>query len=144
MVLGKLLDPAVPNPVDARVTDVRDVPTTTAVERLLTALLPFLVVVAACSRGGGGRGTPAARATEMPVALNGESPFQYPADLYDQGVEGEVRLRLYVDAQGRVVEDSTRVSSSSGTPGPRSTTWRPGSGKPTLASPASSSPRART
>ena len=80
------------------------------------ALLPLLVAVAACSRGGG-PGTPAARGTEMPVALNGESPFQYPAALYDQGVEGEVRLRLYVDAQGRVVEDSTRVSSSSGTPG---------------------------
>ncbi len=83
----------------------------------LAALLPLVVAVAACSRDGGGPDTPAARGTEMPVALNGESPFQYPADLYDQGVEGEVRLRLYVDAQGRVVEDSTRVSSSSGTPG---------------------------
>jgi protein TonB len=53
----------------------------------------------------------------MPVALNGESPFQYPADLFDQGVEGEVRLRLFVDAQGRVVAESTRVASSSGAPG---------------------------
>lgn len=79
-------------------------------------LLPLLVALAACSRGGGA-GDTAARGTEMPVALNGESPFQYPADLYDQGAEGEVRLRLFVDAQGRVVEDSTRVSSSSGIPG---------------------------
>jgi protein TonB len=52
----------------------------------------------------------------MPVAINGESPFQYPADLFDQGVEGEVRLRLFVDAQGQVLAESTRVASSSGTP----------------------------
>jgi len=56
------------------------------------------------------------RGVEMPVAINSESPFQYPADLFDQGVEGEVRLRLFVDAQGRVAPESTRVASSSGTP----------------------------
>ena len=62
---------------------------------------------------------PAAATTEndVPVAINSGSPFQYPADLYDQGVEGEVRLRLYVDSAGRVQPDSTRVASSSGTPG---------------------------
>jgi TonB family protein len=52
----------------------------------------------------------------MPVAINSESPFQYPTDLFDNGVEGEVRLRLFVDARGRVVPESTRVASSSGTP----------------------------
>jgi len=57
-----------------------------------------------------------AEENDVPVAINGESPFQYPADLYDQGVEGEVRLRLYVDALGRVLPESTRVASSSGTP----------------------------
>jgi TonB family protein len=57
------------------------------------------------------------RQTDVPVAINGESPFQYPADLYDQGVEGEVRLRLWVDSTGRVAPESTRVASSSGTPG---------------------------
>jgi TonB family protein len=55
-------------------------------------------------------------ANDVPVAINGESPFQYPPELYDQGVEGEVRLRLYVDALGRVRPESTRVASSSGTP----------------------------
>jgi len=55
-------------------------------------------------------------ANDVPVAVNGESPFQYPPALYDQGVEGEVRLRLYVDSTGRVLPESTRVSSSSGTP----------------------------
>ena len=53
----------------------------------------------------------------MPVVINSESPFQYPADLFDQGVEGEVRLRLFVDSSGRVVPESTTVASSSGTPG---------------------------
>lgn len=53
---------------------------------------------------------------DVPVAVNGESPFQYPADLYDQGIEGEVRLRLYVDSAGRVLPESTRLASSSGTP----------------------------
>ena len=52
---------------------------------------------------------------DVPVAVNGESPFQYPADLYDQGIEGEVRLRLWVDSTGRVAADSTRITSSSGT-----------------------------
>lgn len=52
---------------------------------------------------------------DVPVAINGESPFQYPPELYDQGVEGEVRLRLYVDALGHVHPESTRVASSSGT-----------------------------
>lgn len=55
------------------------------------------------------------RQNDVPVAINGESPFQYPADLYDQGLEGEVRLRLWVDSTGRVDQDSTRVASSSGT-----------------------------
>ncbi len=60
--------------------------------------------------------TAAAVQSDVPVAINGESPFQYPAELYDQGVEGEVRLRLYVDSAGVVHPESTRVASSSGTP----------------------------
>ena len=70
-----------------------------------------------CARGSE---TPAEHPREaendVPVAINGESPFQYPPELYDQGVEGEVRLRLFVDALGRVHPESTRVASSSGTP----------------------------
>jgi TonB family protein len=78
-------------------------------------LLALLLPVAACGRGQ--EGAPVRRSAEMPVALNTESPVQYPPDLYDQGVEGEVRLRLFVDATGRVVAESTRVASSSGAPG---------------------------
>ena len=53
---------------------------------------------------------------DVPVAINSGSPFQYPPDLYDQGVQGEVRLRLYVDSAGRIQPESTRVASGSGTP----------------------------
>ncbi len=77
-----------------------------------------LIVLAfvGCARDGErARQAAAGRTNDVPVAINGESPFQYPADLYDQGVEGEVRLRLYVDSAGRVHSESTRVVSSSGT-----------------------------
>ena len=73
-----------------------------------------LLACVACGRGGDG---PARQSSEMPVVINGDSPFQYPADLFDQGVEGEVRLRLFVDSLGSVVQESTRVAFSSGTPG---------------------------
>lgn len=53
---------------------------------------------------------------DVPVAINSDSPFQYPSAQYDQGIEGEVRLRLYVDSAGRVRPESTRVAASSGTP----------------------------
>ena len=76
----------------------------------------FAFGAVACGRSAETGDGAARRGVEMPVAINSESPFQYPADLFDQGVEGEVRLRLFVDARGRVVPESTRVSSSSGTP----------------------------
>jgi TonB family protein len=82
------------------------------VNRIL--VMATLLFCAACGRGGDGA---VRQGTEMPVAINSESPFQYPADLFDQGVEGEVRLRLFVDSLGRVVQESTRVASSSGTSG---------------------------
>ena len=74
-------------------------------------------LLAACH--GGGSRAPRRKAAEndVPVAINSESPFQYPQVLYNQGVEGEVRLRLYVDSTGQVHPESTRVASSSGTPG---------------------------
>lgn len=76
----------------------------------------FLLGAAACGRSAETGDGATRHGVEMPVAINSESPFQYPADLFDQGVEGEVRLRLFVDTLGRVVPESTRVASSSGTP----------------------------
>ena len=53
---------------------------------------------------------------EPPVALNGDSPIQYPPRLYDQKVEGDVVLRLFVDSAGRLAAESSRVAESSGYP----------------------------
>lgn len=77
--------------------------------------MALAAALAACGHGRA-PGADAKPDAEMPVAINAESPFQYPADLFDQGVEGEVRLRLFVDAKGQVVAESTRVASSSGMP----------------------------
>ena len=53
---------------------------------------------------------------EPPVALNADSPIQYPPRLYDQKVEGDVMLRLFVDSVGRLLPESSRVAESSGYP----------------------------
>ena len=55
-------------------------------------------------------------ADQPPVAINPVTPMVYPPALLEQGIEGRVLLRLYVDAQGRLVVDSTRVAESSGYP----------------------------
>lgn len=61
-----------------------------------------------------GAGASATPAFEPPVVINAESPVSYPPDLYEQQVEGTVVFRLYVDEQGNLVPDSTRVAESSG------------------------------
>jgi protein TonB len=55
-------------------------------------------------------------AEEPPVAINPVSPVRYPRALLEQGIEGQVLLRLYVDSVGRVIADSTRIEESSGYP----------------------------
>ena len=55
-------------------------------------------------------------ADQPPVAINPVTPMVYPPGLLEQGIEGRVLLRLYVDAQGTLVPDSTRVAESSGYP----------------------------
>jgi TonB family protein len=64
--------------------------------------------------GGGSPGVPPDQ--EPPVALNSDSPIQYPPRLYDQKVEGDVMLRLFVDSVGRLLPESSRVAESSGYP----------------------------
>lgn len=54
------------------------------------------------------------RPDEPPVMINKDLPFRYPPPLYARKVQGNVTLRLYVDADGRVRADSTRVEESSG------------------------------
>jgi TonB family protein len=55
-------------------------------------------------------------ADQPPVAINPVTPMIYPPALLDQGIEGRVLLRLFVDAQGKLIPDSTRVAESSGYP----------------------------
>src|SRR5215210_2593397 len=54
------------------------------------------------------------RPDELPVMLNKELPFKYPAPLYAQKVQGNVTLRIFIDRNGQVVADSTRVEETSG------------------------------
>ena len=64
--------------------------------------------------GSGAPGVPPDQ--EPPVALNADSPIQYPPRLYDQKVEGDVMLRLFVDSTGRLLPESSRVAEPSGYP----------------------------
>jgi TonB family protein len=54
------------------------------------------------------------RPDELPVMLNKPSPFRYPATLFAQKVQGNVTLRIFIDRDGRVRPESTRVKESSG------------------------------
>lgn len=81
--------------------------------------LSVLLALGGIACGGSGpapsSGNPPAE--EPPVAVNAEPAVQYPPDLYDRRVEGDVVLRLFVDSSGRLSPESTRVSESSGFPG---------------------------
>jgi protein TonB len=85
--------------------------------------LILLASLAACSGKGDGtvslpsRPAEGPRANELPpVALNPNSPVDYPPALAAQGIEGTVLLRLVVDTSGTILKDSTRVAESSGYP----------------------------
>ncbi|MCU0621127.1 MAG: energy transducer TonB [Gemmatimonadales bacterium] len=86
-------------------------------------LLGLALLLAACDRDGDGTVRLPDRPPERPsgidlppVAVNPNSPITYPSALANQGLEGTVLLRLYVDSAGRLVGDSTRVAESSGYP----------------------------
>ncbi len=53
---------------------------------------------------------------DVPQMLNAQPPFRYPAELYDRRVQGDVMLRLHVDARGQVRPESTTIVTSSGYP----------------------------
>ena len=77
-----------------------------------------LVTIVGCGRGSeqsesqGGQAAPPE--SEPPVALNADMPIAYPPTLYEQRVEGDVTLRLFVDSTGRLIPESTRVAEPSG------------------------------
>ena len=56
------------------------------------------------------------RGFEAPIVTNAASPVAYPVDLYEQGIEGTVILRLYADEGGTILPESTRVAEGSGYP----------------------------
>jgi TonB family protein len=81
-----------------------------------TTAIATLALFVACSKGDGTRtafdaGT--GRPDTYPIMLNKDMPFRYPPALYAEKVQGNVTLRLYVDKDGSVVDDSTRVIESS-------------------------------
>ena len=50
----------------------------------------------------------------LPVMQNTELPFKYPPERYAQKVQGNVTLRIHIDASGAVRPESTSVVESSG------------------------------
>lgn len=83
------------------------------------ALLLGFVVLASCNKGEesdqpfSGVG---ARPDVLPVMLNKELPFRYPASLYAKKVQANVTLRVFIDKEGQVVDESTHVAESSSIP----------------------------
>ena len=86
----------------------------------MSAWRSVLLGVATPALAGCGRSAPppeqasAPSDQEPPVALDPDSPVQYPPTLYDQNVEGDVVLRMFVDSTGRLVAESSKVAESSG------------------------------
>lgn len=85
--------------------------------RLTAALLPLALI--ACKDASGERTGlrilgARDRPDERPVVVNAELPFRYPPALYARRVQGNVTLRLFIDRDGRVLPESTRVEESSG------------------------------
>ncbi len=81
---------------------------------------PLLMVVAACAAEPPDATeadlTDRRNPFEAPVATNAEPPVAYPLELFEQGVEGTVILRLFADETGTIVPESTTVAEGSGYP----------------------------
>jgi protein TonB len=80
-------------------------------------MLLVMMIVAGCKKGDGA-GLPfqtVGRQPDVaPVMLNKELPFRYPPALYAQKVQGNVTLRIFIDREGAIVPDSTRIAETSG------------------------------
>ena len=82
-----------------------------------SAILLAFVIGTGC-KNGDGSGLPfqtVGRQPDVaPVMLNKELPFRYPPALYAQKVQGNVTLRIFIDREGAIVPDSTRIAETSG------------------------------
>jgi TonB family protein len=65
-----------------------------------------------------------AKPDEMPVLQNEKLPIRHPTALYEQKVQGNVTLRLFIDSTGVVVPESTTVVESSGYPALDTAAWQ--------------------
>ncbi len=84
---------------------------------MVRSLFAILVLATACKKGEGSNlpfQTVGRQPDVAPVMLNKELPFRYPPALYAQKVQGNVTLRIYIDRDGSIVPDSTRVAETSG------------------------------
>ena len=52
----------------------------------------------------------------LPKMTNADLPFRYPTALYQQKVQGNVTLRIFIDSTGRIHPESTVVLETSGYP----------------------------
>jgi TonB family protein len=90
--------------------------------RIATAALLATLVITGCSKPDDGvvnlpPDAPSADRKDLPpVALNPDSPIEYPRQLFEEGIEGTVMLRMFVDSTGALLIDSTEIFESSGYP----------------------------
>jgi TonB family protein len=80
-------------------------------------LLVLALAVLGCQKGEGSNlpfQTVGRQPDVAPVMLNKELPFRYPPALYAQKVQGNVTLRIFIDSNGSIVADSTRIAETSG------------------------------
>ena len=85
--------------------------------RMAGGLLALSMLVSACASGEPDAAPDAssgAAAVEPPVALDATPAIAYPSGVDDTTAVLTVTLRLFVDEQGHVVADSTRIAESSG------------------------------
>jgi protein TonB len=79
--------------------------------------LSIITGLTACKKGEGSNlpfQTVGRQPDVAPVMLNKELPFRYPPALYAQKVQGNVTLRIFIDRDGSIVSDSTRIAETSG------------------------------
>lgn len=85
--------------------------------RSMAASALLMLGATACKKGDGSNlsfQTVGRQPDVAPVMLNKELPFRYPPALYAQKVQGNVTLRIFIDREGAIVPDSTRIAETSG------------------------------
>ena len=85
--------------------------------RIAGALFALSMLASACASGepeAAPAGSSGIAAVEPPVALDATPAIAYPAGVDDTTAVLTVTLRLFVDEQGHVIADSTRIAESSG------------------------------